>query len=591
MQKRHCLLLVDENEFNRALWRGRLKEEFQDDIRLIEVTSGREALERVQKDLVDCVISSEQLPDCSGLELVARLLNEQETVLPIILISNNGGTEESALAALKAGALEYLPKDKLKGADFYRAVKNALVLATMRTTIHAQRQALGEIREELAPAEYDAMTDLPTRSHFREQLTRALARAERDDIRIGVMLIGLDGFQGINTAMGHEVGDEILTIVGKRLRNCFRNSDVIARWGGDEFAVLLDTIKNPEDSVIVAQRIMYALSRPFTWKGQELYVTSSIGIATAPGDGKDEESLLQNADRAMYRVKQAGGNNYELYASQTNVKPDNRLTLTSQLRRALKREEFVLFYQPQMDVQSGRVVGLEALIRWKDGEQGFRSPGEFIPLLEETGLIIPVGEWVLQKACTQARAWQYAGLSDLHIAVNLSAKQFRQPTLFKMIQRILGETGLDPTTLELELTESFLMADPKNANKVLHEIRSIGPLVALDDFGTGYSSLALLKDFPVDTLKIDRAFIRDICEKPDDRAICSAIVSLASALRLQVIAEGVETVPQLTELTSQGCHLIQGFLFARPMPPDEVWRWLTEEAEVRLLEAKVSSEG
>ena len=590
MQNRHCLLLVDENESNRALYRRRLKEEFQDDIRLIEVTSGREALERVQKVPVDCVISSEQLPDCSGLELVARLANEQETALPIILITDNEGNEESALGALKAGAFEYLPKNTLEGADLYRAVKNALVLAAMRSTIEEQRQALEQIKKDLTPAEYDAMTELPTRSHFRQQLTRALARAERDDIKTGVMLIGLDGFQGINTAIGHEVGDEILTIVGKRLRHCFRNSDVIARWGGDEFAVLLDAIKNPEDAVIVAQRIMYALSRPFAWKQQELYVTSSIGIATAPDDGKDEESLLQNADRAMYRVKQAGGNNYELYSSQSNVKLANRLTLTSQLRRALKRDEFVLFYQPQMDVQSGKVLGLEALIRWKDGEQGFRSPAEFIPVLEETGLIIPVGEWVLQKACTQARAWQYAGLSDLRIAVNLSAKQFRQPTLFKMIQRILEETGLDPTALELELTESSLMADPKIANKVLHELRSMGSLVALDDFGTGYSSLAVLKDFPVDTLKIDRAFIRDICDNPDDRAICATIVSLANALRLQVVAEGVETVPQLTELTSQGCHLIQGFLFARPMPPDEVWRWLTEEAEVRLLEAKVSSE-
>ena len=581
------LLLIDESEPDRALYRRYLSKEFQDQVQLLEAASGREGLEQLQKDQVDCVLLCEPLSDSSSLELMASLAPEQKADLSIIVVTQ-AENEPLALSVLKAGALDCLPKNGLDGSDLYRAVRNALGLAEMRRIIAEQRETLEGIKKN--SAEYDEMTELPNRKHFRQQLTRALSRAERSGGRTGVMLIGLDGFKDVNSTMGHDLGDEILAVVGKRLGRCFRDSDLIARWGGDEFAVLLDAIKKPEDPVVVAQRIMYSLSRSFTWEQQELYVTSSIGIAAAPDDGTDVESLLQHAARAMYRVKQAGGNNYELYSDQIDVKPSNRLTLASRLKGALKRDEFVLFYQPQIDIRSGRVVGLEALIRWRDKEKGFRSPAEFIPALEETGLIVPVGEWVLQKACTQARAWQYAGLPDLRVSVNLSAKQFRQPSLVKMIRRILQETGLEPTTLELELTESVLMVDQDNANNMLHKVRDMGSLVALDDFGTGYSSLAFLKDFPVNTLKIDRAFIQDICEDPDDRAICTAIVTLANALRLQVVAEGVETVEQMAELSNQGCHLIQGFLFARPMPPEEVWHWLTEEAPVLLTAAKIPSE-
>jgi EAL domain-containing protein (putative c-di-GMP-specific phosphodiesterase class I) len=264
-----------------------------------------------------------------------------------------------------------------------------------------------------------------------------------------------------------------------------------------------------------------------------------------------------------------------------NVSLTDRLETANRLRRALKQEEFILFYQPQLDVHSGRVVGLEALLRWKDSAEGLRSPAEFIPILEETGLIVPVGDWVLRKACTQARAWQYAGLSDLRVAVNLSPKQFRQQDLSKRVATILRETGLEPGSLELELTETVLMDDQQRSSKILSELKDMGSLIALDDFGTGYSSLGFLKAFPVDTLKIDRTFIRDIGAVEEDRAICSAIVSLGQALKLHVMAEGVETEEQMEILRGQGCHLIQGFLFAKPMPPDDVWDWLTEKSEVR----------
>jgi diguanylate cyclase (GGDEF)-like protein len=380
---------------------------------------------------------------------------------------------------------------------------------------------------------------------------------------------------GVNSGFGYDVGNELLRIVAGRLRHSVRNADTIARWGGDEFAALLDTMSRPEDAPFVAQRILYALSRPFVREGQDFYLTASVGIALHPADGTDVSTLLQHADAAMYRVKRLGGNNYYVYSAQMNLHLSDRLAMAHRLRGAVKREEFVLHYQPQLDIRDGTVVGLEALLRWNDSARGQRSPAEFIPVLEETGLIIPVGEWVLRKACTQARAWQFAGLTHLRISVNLSPKQFREKELPRKVESILKETGLEPGSLELELTESVLMDDQKHSASVLDELKDLGALIALDDFGIGYSSLGLLKAFPVDTLKIDRSFIRDIGEDEEDRAICSAIVNLGQALKLQVMAEGVETEAQMGILRECGCHLIQGFLFARPMPPDDVWTWLT----------------
>jgi EAL domain-containing protein (putative c-di-GMP-specific phosphodiesterase class I) len=291
---------------------------------------------------------------------------------------------------------------------------------------------------------------------------------------------------------------------------------------------------------------------------------------------------MQQADAAMYRVKRLGGNNYYLYSAQMNLHLSDRLAMANRLRGASKREEFVLHYQPQVDVREGKVVGLEALLRWNDAARGHRPPAEFIPVLEESGLIVSVGEWVLRKACTQARAWQFAGLSQLRVSVNLSPRQFREKELPRKVESILEETGLHPGSLELELTESVLMDDQKYSVGLLDELKGLGTLIALDDFGTGYSSLGFLKEFPVDTLKIDRSFIRDIEEDEENRAICSAIVNLGRALKLQVMAEGVETEAQMGILREQGCHLVQGFLFARPMPPDDVWTWLTEGSAAAL---------
>jgi diguanylate cyclase (GGDEF)-like protein len=425
------------------------------------------------------------------------------------------------------------------------------------------------------------VTGLPSRRTFLEKLSEALS-VNGEGRSVGVLLIGIDGFKAINSGFGYDVGNELLRIVAGRLRHCVRNADTIARWGGDEFAAVLDLMSQPEDAPLVAQRILYALSRPFVREGQDFYLTASIGIALHPADGTDVSSLMQQADAAMYRVKRLGGNNYYLYSAQMNLHLSDRLAMANRLRGASKREEFVLHYQPQVDVREGKVVGLEALLRWNDAARGHRPPAEFIPVLEESGLIVSVGEWVLRKACTQARAWQFAGLSQLRVSVNLSPRQFREKELPRKVESILKETGLHPGSLELELTESVLMDDQKYSVGLLDELKGLGTLIALDDFGTGYSSLGFLKEFPVDTLKIDRSFIRDIEEDEENRAICSAIVNLGRALKLQVMAEGVETEAQMGILREQGCHLVQGFLFARPMPPDDVWTWLTEGSAAAL---------
>ncbi len=572
MTSESTILIIDRLRRERERWKRRFESHLDAGARFLDASDIEKGLAITNTGEVDCVVLSYHVRDFS-LDALDKLVHRENAVaLPVVLILNDDDGDDVAQAALEAGAQDIIVRSRAGGAEPYRAVRNALETMRLRRALEGQRQAL-----EAPPI--DPITELATRHLLRSKLSRALSRAGDDKIS-GVMLIGLDGFKAINSAFGHGVGDQLLRMVAGRLRHCVRNVDMVARWGGDEFAALLEEMSRPEDAVFVAQRIMYALSRPFAFKGQDLYVTASVGIAVHPADGDDCDTLLRNADAAMYRVKNAGGSNYRVYSAHMNENLSQTLAMGNRLRSALKRDEFLLHCQPQLDMQDGSVIVVEALLRWNDPEQGMRSPAEFIPILEETGMIIPVGEWVLRKACTQARAWQYAGLSNLRIAVNLSAKQFRQRELVKKVADILEDTGLAPGTLELELTESVLMDDQDEARRLLTELKEMGALVALDDFGTGHSSLAVLKAFPVDTLKIDRAFIRDIAQDEDDRSICSAIIALGQALRLSVLAEGVEEDNQVEILKRQGCHLVQGFLYARPMPADDVWSWLTAETAV-----------
>lgn len=581
MTSEATILIIDRLRRERERWKRRLERHLDAGAQFLDASDIEKGLAIAKTGEVDCVLLSRHVRDFS-LDALDKLVHRENAVaLPVVLMLNDDDGDDVAQAALEAGAQDIIFRSRAGGFEPYRAVRNALETMRLRRALESQRKALEQGASD--PAKIDAITELATRHLLRSKLSRALSRAGDDKIT-GVMLIGLDGFKAINSAFGHDVGDQLLRMVASRLRHCVRNVDMVARWGGDEFAALLEEMSRPEDAVFVAQRIMYALSRPFAFKGQDLYVTASVGIAVHPADGVDSETLLQNADAAMYRVKNAGGSNYRVYSAQMNENLPQTLAMGNRLRSALQHDEFLLHYQPQLDMQDGRVIGVEALLRWNDPEQGLRSPAQFIPILEETGLIVPVGEWVLRKACTQARAWQYAGLSNLRIAVNLSAKQFRQRELVKKVADVLEDTGLAPGTLELELTESVLMDDPDEALRVMTELKDMGALVALDDFGTGHSSLAVLKAFPVDTLKIDRAFIRDIAQDEDDRSICAAIIALGRALRLSVLAEGVEENSQVEILKRQGCHLVQGFLYARPMPADDVWSWLTAETTAHAVD-------
>lgn len=417
-------------------------------------------------------------------------------------------------------------------------------------------------------AHYDALTQLPNRVLFHDRFQQALARAERSKSLVALMFMDLDRFKTINDTLGHDAGDLLLREVSARLLMCVREVDTVARLGGDEFTVILEDISKAEDAAMVASKVIEALAAPVLLGNQEIFVPPSIGITIYPADSDSPDTLLKNADTAMYRAKEEGGNGYRFFTSEMNTLAIDRLELESGLRHALERDEFLVYYQPKLQLSTGMIHGAEALLRWKHPSRGLVSPAEFIPILEEIGLIEQVGAWVLKTVCTQIRAWQDAGrLPPLIVAVNLSGRQLQRATLPTTIADILQETGVDPNFLELEVTESMLMHDPKCAVDLLQKIRNKGILhIDVDDFGTGYSSLSYLKQFPIDCLKLDKSFVDGLPYDADDIAISRAVIALAHSLGLSVIAEGVEKQVQLDFLRMNGCDIIQGYLVSRPIP-------------------------
>jgi diguanylate cyclase (GGDEF)-like protein/PAS domain S-box-containing protein len=422
-------------------------------------------------------------------------------------------------------------------------------------------------REQLAQlAHYDSLTGLPNRVLLNDRLRQAVAQARRNNWTLGILFLDLDRFKLVNDTLGHVTGDLLLKQVAARLTASLRPSDTVARLSGDEFAVILPELSSPQNAGHVAQKVLRALAAPYDLEGHEVFVTVSIGITLYPVDSQDVEVLLRNADAAMYGAKTAGRNNFQYYTEAMNARAAEKLQLETRMRRALERREFVLHYQPKIDIASGRVSGLEALLRWQSPDQGLVPPAQFIPLLEETGLIVPVGEWVAQAACTQIRAWRDAGIRPVPVAINLSARQLRQPGFSEVMRRALAESAVEPQLIQIEITESSLMENPEEAIVMLKQLEALGILLAADDFGTGYSSLSYLKRFPLDALKIDRSFVRDITVDADDAVIARTVITLAHSLGLKVVAEGVETEEQLRFLGENGCDEAQGYLFSKPLP-------------------------
>ena len=431
-------------------------------------------------------------------------------------------------------------------------------------------------RPNVALSHHDSVTNLPNQELFKDRLQQALALSRRNEQMLGVMLVSLDRFKTIHDTLGYVTADQLLREVAERVTECVRDSDTVARFGSDEFALLLTELNRAEDAAKIAQNIKTALSPAFEFDNQELFVTTSIGISLFPYDAKDTVTLLKNAGTALSRAKEQDGNNYEFYTSGRTTRALRQLVLENNMRPALERGEFVLYYQPQVNIQTLQMVGMEALIRWKHPGLGLLLPGEFISVAEDCGLIVALGDWVLREACMQSKAWQDAGFESLRVAVNLSARQFQQPKLVETVAEILEQTGLDSRFLELELTEGSVMKDPDLAIGKLHELKAMGIKISIDDFGTGYSSLSYLKRFPIDTLKIDQSFVRDINTDADDAAIVAAIITLAHTLKLSVIAEGVETKTQLEHLRRLNCDDAQGFLFCKPLSVEDFTRRLME---------------
>ena len=424
-------------------------------------------------------------------------------------------------------------------------------------------------------AYHDALTNLANRRLFMDRLTQALTRVQWHKRLVSVLFLDLDHFKSINDALGHSVGDLLLQAVAERLTTCVRQGDTVARLGGDEFAIALADVARTSDIPKVAQKIIDTLSGPYVLEGRELFITTSIGICIYPDDAQDAETLIKNADVAMYRAKRHGRNNYQHYSPDMNAQAFERLAIETSLRHALEREEFFLEYQPQVDIGTGRIIGYEALVRWRHPDLGVMPPGKFIPLAEESGLIVPIGEWVLRSACAQNKAWQAAGFPPIRVAVNVSPRQLRHESLLGAVGRALRETGLHPNWLELEMTES-IMQDADEAIRLLSQLQAIGVQIAIDDFGTGYSSLNHLKRYPIHKLKIDQSFVRDVTHDPHDRAIVTAIIALAHSLNLKAIAEGVETEEQLAYLRSLKCDEAQGYFLGRPMPAQNATKLLAQ---------------
>ncbi len=548
------LLLVEGNSKEALVIKKMLRDGLQDQFTLEHCLTVFEALQLVQHHAFQAIILDLYLPNGQSLDAIPQFI--QFCPGAPLLILSSVEDEERAIQAVKSGAQDYLIKGQTSSATLCRAIRYAIER-------HRATQRITQL------AHYDHLTGLANRGLFYERLNCAVARCHRNDVAMALMFLDLDHFKEINDSLGHEYGDSLLKTVATRVKKCIREIDTGVRLGGDEFAVLLEQITSVEDVELVAERILYLLAQPVIIHNHQLHITGSLGITIYPWDCANPQELLAHADAAMYRAKAQGGNNFQFYTAGMKTAGLDGSTLEVELRRALAKKEFLLHYQPQVDLQTKRVIGMEALLRWHHPYQGLIKPNDFIPQAEENGMIIPIGEWVLRAASKQAKYWEKQGFPAPHIAVNLSARQIHQGDLPELIKGVLQQAHLEPTHLKLELTETFLLHETQETLHTLKELKAMGVHLYIDDFGAGYASLRYLKSFPVDGIKLDQSLIQNLPHTPNDVAIVDALISLGKKLGLQVIAEGVETQEQAEFLQEHGCDAMQGYWIAPPQPANQ----------------------
>jgi diguanylate cyclase (GGDEF)-like protein len=527
------------------------------------------------------VILDWMMPGADGVQICREIRKREHETYTYVILLTAKTQKQDIIQGLEAGADDYITK------PFDAHELKARLRAGSR--ILELQAALLSAREELhVQATHDFLTGLPNRLLVSDRLTQRLAEAHRTHGMLSVMFLDLDRFKMVNDALGHNVGDLLLQQSAERLTACLREVDTVARMGGDEFTIILSDVESSADATAVAERILQEFSSPFHVNEHVLYVTTSIGISVYPMDGADVETLVRNADTAMYQAKERGGNRYQLCTELLAGIPPAKMKLETSLRKALDRTEFILHYQPRVSCKNGRILGAEALLRWQHPDLGLLFPNQFIPLTEETGLIVPIGKWVLRTACIANKAWQNAGLPPIEIAVNVSACQVQHGDLLPTVREALDESGLAPEFLGLELTESTLIRNPETASDILGELKAMGVKISIDDFGTGHSSLSYLKDLPTDSIKIDRSFLKNIATDPDSAAIAGAVIAMAHSLNLTVVAEGIETLNQLELLRTMNCDEMQGYFVSRPIALEGFIELLESERAANVLQARAA---
>jgi len=592
--ERARVLIIDDEPHIRNI----LFESLKANCDCVTAASAEEGLEILRKQPCSLVISDINMKGISGLEMVPRIVAAAPDT--VVIIMSGAQTMENAVGALRVGAFDYLMKPfdlRLVDAAVRRGLEHYQLRVTKRryevdleekiqqrtaALLNTTRQLETEIAERNRAEErlnylayHDLLTELPNRTLFQDRLGQAISTAKRENQLIAVFLLSIDRFKSVSETLGSACADQLIVEVAERLARTMREGDTLAYWGKDEFAFLFSQLVSSEDAIHISKRLQATLMSGFKLGSEEIYLTSSIGIVLYPLNGYDQAILMKNAAAALAQAQQQGGNNYQFYTAEMNAQARRRFSLESSLRRAVDREEFVIHFQPKVDINNWQVTGAEALIRWNHPEEGLISPGEFIPLAEESGLIASIGDWVLHNSCLQLKEWT-SHFPDFALSLNISARQFQDPNFFSSVMSTLETTGVQPRNIELELTESSIMTNLDSGISTLISLRNSGVGISIDDFGTGFSSLSHLKRLPIDVLKIDRSFVQEASTDPDDAALVMAIINLAHSLRLKVVAEGVESEEQLKFLHLLRCDEIQGYLFSKPLPAAEFKKLLCE---------------